>query len=62
VNVSLTNGGPYRSTELISLHIYNEAFLYQRYGSGQAKAILLFALIACISLIQVRSMNRLERS
>lgn len=38
VNLALTKGGPYRSTELLTLNIYNEAFLYQNYGTAQAKA------------------------
>ncbi|KIL38420.1 ABC transporter permease [Gordoniibacillus kamchatkensis] len=59
-NLSLTQGGPYRSTELIAMHVYNEAFLYQRYGSGQAKAVILFIIVALIAVIQVRAMKRLE--
>jgi raffinose/stachyose/melibiose transport system permease protein len=60
VNLSLTQGGPYRSTELIAMHIYNEAFLYQRFQTGQAKALILFALLAAASLIQVGLMKRRE--
>lgn len=59
-NLSLTKGGPYRSTELISMHVYNDAFLYQNYGVGQAKAILLFLIVAAIALTQVMVMKRKE--
>lgn len=59
-NLSLTKGGPYRSTELISMHVYNDAFLYQNYGTGQAKAIILFAIVAAIALTQVTVMKRKE--
>ena len=59
-NLSLTKGGPYRSTELISMHVYNDAFLYQNYGMGQAKAILLFLIVAAIALTQVIVMKRKE--
>lgn len=59
-NLSLTKGGPYRSTEMISMHIYNEAFLYQKYGVGQAKAIILFLIVATIALAQVGIMKRKE--
>lgn len=59
-NLSLTKGGPYRSTEMISMHIYNEAFLYQKYGTGQAKAIILFLIVATIALVQVGIMKRKE--
>lgn len=60
VNLSLTNGGPFRSTELIAMHIYNEAFLYQNYGSGQAKAFILFIIVAIIAFTQVGIMKKLE--
>jgi raffinose/stachyose/melibiose transport system permease protein len=59
-NLSLTKGGPYRSTEMISMHVYNEAFLYQNYGTGQAKAIILFLIVAAIALTQVGIMKRKE--
>jgi len=59
-NLSLTNGGPFRSTEMISMHVYNEAFLYQNYGTGQAKAIILFLIVASIALTQVGIMKRKE--
>lgn len=59
-NLSLTKGGPYRSTELISMHVYNDAFLYQNYGTGQAKAIILFVIVAAIALTQVAIMKRKE--
>lgn len=61
-NLSLTRGGPYRSTELISMHVYNDAFLSQNYGSGQAKALILFAIVAIIAVSQVVIMKRLEVS
>ncbi|MDQ0338543.1 raffinose/stachyose/melibiose transport system permease protein [Caldalkalibacillus uzonensis] len=60
VNLSLTNGGPFRSTELLSMHVYNEAFLYQNFGPGQAKAFILFLIVATIAIIQVRAMKKLE--
>ena len=53
INLALTNGGPFRSTELLTLNIYNEAFLYQNYGTAQAKAIILFLIVLVISLAQV---------
>lgn len=59
-NLSLTKGGPYRSTEMISMHVYNDAFLYQNYGTGQAKAIILFLIVAAIAITQVVVMKRKE--
>lgn len=60
VNLSLTDGGPYRSTELIAMHVYQEAFTYQRFGEGQAKAIILFLIVATIAISQVAVMKRME--
>ncbi len=59
-NLALTQGGPFRSTELISMHVYNEAFLYQHYGSGQAKAFILFIIVAFIAVTQVKVMKKME--
>jgi raffinose/stachyose/melibiose transport system permease protein len=59
-NLSLTNGGPYRSTELIAMHVYQEAFTYQRFGEGQAKALILFIIVAVIAITQVGIMKRME--
>ncbi|WP_334073476.1 carbohydrate ABC transporter permease [Paenibacillus sp. A14] len=54
LNLSLTKGGPFKSTESVALNIYNEAFLNNRYGLGTAKALLFFVIVALITLIQVR--------
>ncbi|MBZ4665166.1 sugar ABC transporter permease [Mahella sp.] len=60
VNLSLTNGGPYKSTELISMHVYNTAFLSQQYGIGQAEAFFLFLIVAIVTLSQVYFSQRME--
>ncbi|MCT4543224.1 MAG: sugar ABC transporter permease [Vallitalea sp.] len=52
-NLSLTNGGPQNSTQMLALNIYNTAFKFNKMGVAQAKAILFFVIIAFISLIQV---------
>ncbi|AWB46045.1 ABC transporter permease [Paenibacillus sp. CAA11] len=54
LNLSLTKGGPFKSTESVAMNIYNEAFLNNRYGLGTAKALLFFLIVALITLIQVR--------
>lgn len=53
LNLSLTAGGPYRSTELIAYKIYQTAFTKMDYGVGQAQAVVLFVIVAIISLVQV---------
>ncbi|AIQ16052.1 MULTISPECIES: carbohydrate ABC transporter permease [Paenibacillus] len=54
LNLSLTKGGPFKSTESVAMNIYNEAFLNNRYGLGTAKALLFFVIVAIITVIQVR--------
>lgn len=53
LNLSLTAGGPYKSTELIAYKIYQTAFTSMKFGAGQAQAILLFFIVATVSLLQV---------
>lgn len=60
VNLSLTGGGPYKSTELIAYKIYQTAFTSMEFGVGQAQAIVLFMIVACISLLQVYFTRRGE--
>jgi raffinose/stachyose/melibiose transport system permease protein len=60
VNVALTGGGPFRSTELISLHIFQDAFLEGDFGTGQAKAVIMFLVVALAALVQVTVSKRYE--
>ena len=60
INFALTNGGPFRSTELLTMNIYKEAFSYQHYGTAQAEAIVLFLIVLVISLAQVYLTRRKE--
>jgi raffinose/stachyose/melibiose transport system permease protein len=60
VNLALTGGGPYRSTELISMHIFQEAFGFGNVATGQAKAIVMFIIVAAAALVQVVISKRLE--
>ena len=52
-NVSLTNGNPGGRTEMMAMHIYNEAYKYTNHAEAQAKAVLFFFVIAAITLVQV---------
>jgi raffinose/stachyose/melibiose transport system permease protein len=60
VNVALTGGGPYRTTELISMHIFQDAFAYGNFGTGQSKAVIMFAMVAIAALVQVSVSKRME--
>jgi len=60
VNLSLTNGGPFKATEMLALNIYTEAFVNNRYGLGEAKALVFFIVVALITVIQVTYTKRKE--
>ncbi|MDR2211944.1 MAG: sugar ABC transporter permease [Spirochaetaceae bacterium] len=60
VNLSLTGGGPYNSTELFAMNIYHEIFFLNNYGYGQAKAIVFFIIVAVVTTIQVSITKRQE--
>ena len=53
VNLSLTAGGPYGTTQLAAMHVYEKAFTSRQFGVGQAEALILFIVVACISGLQV---------
>jgi len=52
-NLSLTNGGPFKSTEMLALNIYTESFVNNNYGLGSAKAVIFFLVVAAITVTQV---------
>lgn len=60
VNLALTDGGPFRSTELVTLNVYLEAFRFQNFETAQAKAVLLYLMIAAIAAAQVALSRRYE--
>jgi raffinose/stachyose/melibiose transport system permease protein len=60
VNVALTGGGPFRTTELISLHIFQDAFANGNFGTGQSKAVVMFLMVALAALVQVSVSKRYE--
>lgn len=53
LNLSLTGGGPFGSTESVALNIYKEAFQNNRYGLGTAKALIFFVVVASFTTMQV---------
>lgn len=53
----MTGGGPDNSTTMIGLLIYNNAFVYGKYGLACAQAILLAIAIAIMSLFQFKVMG-----
>ncbi|EXX90398.1 ABC transporter permease [Paenibacillus darwinianus] len=60
INFALTEGGPYNSTMMVSMHVVQKAFLEVNYGVGQAEAIILFVIVAVVTGLQVYFSKRME--
>jgi len=59
--VFMANGTVIRSTEMLALNIYNTFYLNANSrGTGQAKAVLFFLLVAAIALIQFTTTRNKE--
>lgn len=57
---ALTGGGPSNSTTSIGLLVYNYAFKSNQYGYANAIALILFLLIAIVSIAQIKISKRYE--
>lgn len=53
VNLSLTGGGPYNTTQMLAMNIFKTIFSESHYGFGQAKAVAFFIVVAGITMTQV---------
>lgn len=51
---ALTGGGPVRSTEVIGILIYNDAFKNMRFSVANAEACVLFVIVAIFSITQLK--------
>jgi multiple sugar transport system permease protein len=59
----LTQGGPVHATTSISLYIYQQGFSYNQFGFASASSIVLFAIIAAVTVFQLRvRMSHEERN
>jgi multiple sugar transport system permease protein len=54
----MTGGGPVGSTQIWITHIYELAFLRQRWGVGSAYAVLLFIIMMTLGYFYVRALTR----
>ncbi len=59
-NLALTAGGPYNSTQMLALNIYNTAFSFNKYSIAQAKAVIFLILVGAITLTQIYVSKRRE--
>ncbi|WP_411347509.1 carbohydrate ABC transporter permease [Paenibacillus sp. WLX2291] len=62
LNYSLTEGGPYGSTTMVSMQVVQKAFTENNYGVGQAEAFVLFLIVAMITGLQVYFSKKMEVS
>ncbi|WP_299730506.1 sugar ABC transporter permease [uncultured Tateyamaria sp.] len=60
VMLIMTGGGPGRSTELLSLHIYNRAFETQQLGYASAISVLLIVIVFAISTLILTMANPMK--
>jgi raffinose/stachyose/melibiose transport system permease protein len=61
-NLALTQGGPFNSTQMAAMNIYNEAFSMRKMGFAQSKAMIFLVIIVIISIIQISITRRKEIS
>lgn len=54
----MTNGGPVNSTTFYVYHLFNQAFRYLDMGAASAMAWILFAVIAALTVFQMRMSRR----
>lgn len=56
----LTQGGPAHATTSISLYIYQQGFQYNAFGYASAGSIILFFIIAVVTVVQLRMRRSLN--
>lgn len=54
----LTKGGPINSTNVMVYSIYQDAFVNFRFGIGSAQALILFAIILVLTLLQFKVLEK----
>lgn len=54
----VTDGGPSHASEVMTTYLYNQAFKYSKFGYGSTIGVLLFVIVAVISLTIYRVTKR----
>ncbi|RLL41147.1 sugar ABC transporter permease [Oceanobacillus piezotolerans] len=55
---AMTGGGPAYSTEILATFIYNSAFSNYQFGYASAASVVLMVIVAGLTLVQFRLVNR----
>lgn len=50
----MTGGGPINASKTVSMTIYDNAFLYERFGYASAVGVLFFIIIAAVTVLQLK--------
>ncbi|MBS3765480.1 sugar ABC transporter permease [Candidatus Bipolaricaulota bacterium] len=58
----MTNGGPGRSTEVLSLHIYKKAFISRRLGEASTLAVFLIMILLIVSTLLFQFFSTARRT
>jgi multiple sugar transport system permease protein len=58
----MTNGGPLNSTRTIGLEVWQNAFMYLKFGYATAAAWMMGAILVGFTLIQIRNLTRMRFS
>jgi ABC-type sugar transport system permease subunit len=56
--LAITDGGPGRSTEVLSLHMYREALQFFHFGYGAALAVVMFIINVILGVVYLRFVQR----
>jgi multiple sugar transport system permease protein len=54
----MTRGGPANSTRTLSILVYQEAFSFQRAGSGASLALIVTLIVTVLAVFYVAAMRR----
>ncbi|MGW2291546.1 carbohydrate ABC transporter permease [Streptomyces phaeochromogenes] len=59
--LALTGGGPADASETLATQVYKQTFVSGRFGYGAALALVLTALVACVSILQLLVLRTREK-
>lgn len=54
----LTKGGPFRATEVLSIYLYKEGFVYFSWGTSAAVGVVILVVTLIVASPQIRMLTR----
>lgn len=55
--LAITEGGPGRATEVLSLYMYREVITFFNFGSAAALSVIMFVLNAALAILYIRNLR-----